>query len=669
MKALSSKNIFLLLFISLTFVFSCTRTIDQKSVVVNLEGEDWGVLFDPSSEILNNEFNFNSLELTSVPGNLRNLNRSYRGPIWLRKSFEVTKEQHDTSLAVQLGRTYQNDEVFINGVLVGKNNSPFGQNPKEYSFGRPRIYPIPHNLILEGENVLVIKIDSDLSTSAGVISGPVRILTYQEAIEGLNYQSLVELIFVGFYLFIALFFFINFFKMRDKKEYKSFAILALIFSAFELSRNEARFFIGDYFTAFKLIEYGFLLVLPYAFIKFIQDFFEIKIFRLQLIYLGLQFLFILVFAIIPRPVFWYNFIGYWDIHLFLIVSYAIYLTIKKLKEEKRGAWIHLIALAYLFYAIVKEVAIERGYLNALSSLETSFLFYLLSMTLALRFQFLIMKRKLLSRFDRLKEADSLREKIFFYMDAMISQPLTIMKEKLQQFREVSEKSKEKAIIKELKNVHSSIDTIMDDIIELSRLEVMKEVPFKDQVNFVSFIHDVIPDEKITYSIKVHPETEIYNSLDLVNSIVIRLVDFPPFGEFSHNDLIITQDLKGNVHFRFLLFHSNPKVTYRLYNDLIANYETLTPNKVKWAIILEIVRLLDAKIDFKIIKKKYLKIDLGISAIAPLMQNKEINLNPSIPTSRLEPVKGKSNKEDWRVTIKRIYDKMKTIEIKFPKKKK
>ncbi|MDZ4724724.1 MAG: 7TM-DISM domain-containing protein [Leptospira sp.] len=650
-----------LIFISIFSSIQCTRHIDEKAVAISLEGDDWGILFDQGADILSPEFNINSLELTSVPGNFRNLNKNYRGPIWIRKSFDITKDQHDKTLAIQLGRIYQTDEVFINGVLVGKGNSPFGENPQDYSFGRPRIYPIPHNLLLEGENVLVVKIDSDLSTSAGIITAPIRVLTYEEAIEGQNYQSLVELIFVGFYLFIALFFFINYFKMPDKKEYFSFGILALIFSAFELSRNEARFFIGEYFTFFKLVEYGFLFIIPYGFIKFIQDFFELKPFRLQLIYLLFQSVFLLMFIIVPKPVFWYNFIGYWDIHLFFIVGYAIYLTFNKLKEKRRGAWIHLIALLYLFYAIIKEVSIERGYLNAVSSLETSFLVYLLLMTLALRFQFLIMKRKLQMRFDRLKEADSLREKIFFYMDAMISQPLTQMKEKLKAYREIKEKTKERVIIKEVVQIHDSIDSVMDDIIELSRLEVMKEVPFKDQVNFVSFINDVIPDEKITYSIKVHPETEIYNSLDLVNSIVVRLVDFPPFLEFSHNDLIITQDLKGNVHFRFLLFHSNPRVTNRLYNEMIENYQSLTPNKVKWAIIQEIVRLLDGKIDFKIIKKKYLKIDLGLKAIAPVEQK----VLPQIPDN----TKPKHEKEDWKLTLKKLWSKLKSIEIKLPNLKK
>lgn len=657
----------LILFCFCFISLNCSRTTDESTVVLKLDGEDWGIYFNDSADLLNPEFNPNNLDITSVPNNFRNLNKSYRGSIWIRKSFEITTEQHQKSLALQLGKVYQSDEVFVNGVLIGKNNSAFGKDPEEYSFGRPRIYPIPHDLLLEGENVLIIKIDSSLSTSAGIITGPIRIVTYEEAINGNLYDSLVELIFVGFYLFIALFFFINFFNLRENKEYLSFSVLALIFSGYELCKNEVRFLIFNHFAILKFLEYSFLLILPYGFIKFIQDFFELKPFKYQRIYLFFQFFFILVFLIIQNPVFWYNFIGYWDIHLLAVIGYAIYVTILKFREQKRGSTIHLLALVYLLYSILKEILIERGYLNSPSSLETSFLVYLILMTLALRFQFLMMKRKLQNRYDRLKEADSLREKIFFYMDAMISGPLKLMKDKLSEYRESTQKTKDKNLVKEVIEVQSSIDNVMDDIIELSRLEVLKEVPFKEQVNFVSFINDVIPEDDITYSIKVNPETEILNSLDLINSVVVRLVDFPPFKEFNHNDLIITQDLKGNVHFRFLLFHSNSKVAQKLYNELSENYNQLTPIKVKWAIILEIVRLLGAKIDFKIIKKKYLKIDLGISAIVPVSELQPIKDSTSVGIQN--QTSKKSEKEDWRVTLKRIWKFLKETEIKIPNFKK
>ncbi|MCZ8344696.1 MAG: 7TM-DISM domain-containing protein [Leptospira sp.] len=654
----------LLLSFTLLLCFQCSRITDESTIVLKLDGEDWGVLFDESAQILSPEFNANNLEVTKVPGNFRNINRSYRGSIWIRKNFEITTEQHQKSLALQLGRIYQSDEVYVNGVLIGKNNSAFGEEPDDYAFGRPRIYPIPHDLLLEGENVLIIRIQSNLTTSAGIITGPVRIVTYEEAINGNLYDSLVELIFVGFYLFIALFFFINYFKLRDKKEYLSFSILALGFSAFELSRNEIRFFIWNNFAFFKFLEYGFLFLLPYGFIKFIQNFFDLKQFKYQNIYLYSHAVFLVIFAIVAKPEFWYNFIGYWDLHLFIVIGYAIYVTFYKLRDSVRGSLIHFLALIYLLYSILKEVMIERGYLNADSSLEKSFLMYLVLMTLALRFQFLMMKRKLLGRFDRLKEADSLREKIFFYMDAMISGPLREMKEKLFEYRESLTKSKDKKLVKEVEAIQSSIENVMDDIIELSRLEVLKEVPFKDKVNFISFIKDVIPEDDITYSIKVHPETEIYNSLDLINSVVVRLVDFPPFREFTHNDLIITQDLKGNVHFRFLLFHTNPKLTLRLFNELTENESALTATKVKWTIILEIVRLLQAKLDFKVIKKKYLKIDLGIAAIVPVSEMVKIHEPTPILNDKI--IHRKVEKEDWKITLVKLWKKFKETEVKLPK---
>lgn len=402
---MKSSQIFRLFIFSLFFIsLHCSRKADENTVVLRLDGEDWGIYFNDNADLLNPEFNPNNLDIIPVPNNFRNLNKSYKGSIWVRKSFEITTEQHQKSLALQLGKVYQSDEVFINGVLIGKNNSAFGKEPEEFAFGRPRIYPIPHDLLLEGENVLIIKIDSSLSTSAGIITGPIRIVTYEEAINGNLYDSLVELIFVGFYLFIALFFFINFFNLRENKEYLSFSILALIFSGYELCKNEVRFLIFNHFAILKFLEYSFLLILPYGFIKFVQDFFELKPFKYQKFYLFFQFFFIITFLIIQNPVFWYNFIGYWDIHLIGVIGYAIYVTLIKFREQKRGSTIHLLALVYLLYSILKEILIERGYLNSPSSLETSFLVYLILMTLALRFQFLMMKRKLQNRYERLKEA-------------------------------------------------------------------------------------------------------------------------------------------------------------------------------------------------------------------------------------------------------------------------
>jgi hypothetical protein len=226
------------------------------------------------------------------------------------------------------------------------------------------------------------------------------------------------------------------------------------------------------------------------------------------------------------------------------------------------------------------------------------------------------------------------------MELMISKPLKFMHGIVAELDGIKDQQLKKNKIQEIESIQGELQPLMDDIIELSRLEVMKEVPFKAAVPFVDFIKEVIPNESITFSIKVDPDTLIENSLELINSIVIRLIDFPSIQEFTHNDLIITQDLRGNVHFRFLLFHSNPKVAVHVYNDLINHIQLEDTNSIKWQIIRQIARLLEGKLELKIIKRKYLRIDLGLNAI-------------STPQSKLTPVNDQPIREEKSKEKKRL----------------
>jgi hypothetical protein len=89
------------------------------------------------------------------------------------------------------------------------------------------------------------------------------------------------------------------------------------------------------------------------------------------------------------------------------------------------------------------------------------------------------------------------------------------------------------------------------------------------------------------------------------------------------------------------------------------------NSIKWQIIKQIARLLEAKLELKIIKRKYLRIDLGLTAI-------------QAPASELTPIKETKNKvfknktsksdkpkQDWKDELRTIYT---NIRSKLSKKK-
>jgi hypothetical protein len=231
-----------------------------------------------------------------------------------------------------------------------------------------------------------------------------------------------------------------------------------------------------------------------------------------------------------------------------------------------------------------------------------------------------LKIKIQNRFEQLTEIDQLREKIFLYMDRILSPSID---ESILTTRALKNNNNPQAVKESLSKIQVIYDEMqysLDDILELSRLEVMAEPLSKETVDFVDFIRTILAMANVTYTIKVDDKFQIHNSLDLINSLIIRLIDFTGFKDISSIDLIVTSDLKNHLHFRFMLYSLDHKKTQKLYKQL--NDFTVGGNihSVRWAIIKEILRLLDGHLEMKLINKKYVRIDFELQAL-PLEQEK------------------------------------------------
>lgn len=331
----------------------------------------------------------------------------------------------------------------------------------------------------------------------------------------------------------------------------------------------------------------------------------------------------------------------WVINIILILGYSLYISIQKVKEKDRDAIIYSIALVYFIYSVIKEIFLERGYIQGHSSIEASVLFYILLVTAALRLRFIVLKIKIQNRFEQLKEIDQLREKIFLYMDRILSPSID---ESILITRALKNNNNAQAVaesIPKIQAIYSEMQNSLDDILELSRLEVMAEPLSKETVDFVDFIRTILAMADVTYTIKVDDKFQIHNSLDLINSLIIRLIDFTGFKDISSIDLIVTSDLKNHLHFRFMLYSVDHKKTQKLYKQLNDFTVGGNINSVRWAIINEILRLLDGHLEMRLINKKYVRIDFELQAL-PLEEEKvarpkfefkmpKLKLNIKLPT--------------------------------------
>ncbi len=133
--------------------------------------------------------------------------------------------------------------------------------------------------------------------------------------------------------------------------------------------------------------------------------------------------------------------------------------------------------------------------------------------------------------------------------------------------------------------------------------------------------------------------------------MIRIIDFSGFKSFTSKDLIVTSDLKNQMHFRFMFYQSDLRATHQLYRKMLSNsiQDILT---IRWAIIREIMRLLEGKLEMSLINRKYLRVDFELKAL-PL----EVSTTEQIALPAAEPF------------YKKLKWKMPEIKIKFPKFKK
>lgn len=648
------KIIFIVLVIS-----SCGQSPDEFSKQgIDLSSGEWSIRFDNKKEYMNPEFNHSKWKKINLPKNLKTINRSYEKNYWLRKTFSLDRENIRGNLALYLGRVYTDDRVYINGILIGLNGSSAREKKvRKYNFDRSRIYRIQPNILLPGENTIAIRLSSDSMINSGIVSFPITIINYGMAYQYLYQQATNESIFAGIYLFIGIFFLINFIKMREFKEYLSFSLLIICFAMYQITRNEIRFLLYDSFTIFKFLEYFLLLNIPYLYMLYFSHFLKIERSKYLKYYGIFNLLLLSIFFIFKNPVMWHNIIIIWSFHLFILVAYSLYISFVKMKESVdssltkffknlfmffkgsyRGTLIFFLSISYFFYSICKEILIEMGIVQSISTVDTAFLVIIFSSTVALRMRFIGLKINILKRYEQLQEVDKFRARLFFYMDKIMTSSITETKTLLHGMATGQEN---KSALNRIKKDFTQIQQSMDDILELSRLEVTGEMLYIERVNFVDYIRIVIPEGQITYTIKVDPRYEIENNLELINSLIIRLIDFSGFKDFENIDLIITNDLNNKIHFRFMLYHKNQSVILKLYKELLdINKENI--QSIRWAIINENLRLLGGNIEIGLLNKKYLRVDIDLDAM-PLPNEEPKKINKPATELTLQTESGKKIK--------------------------
>lgn len=143
---------------------------------LDLEGE-YRMILEDDMAYKEPDFDDSSWDVTTVPTEDGHEGKydDYNGYGWFRRSFTLPAEADGLNLVLSAGYIDDADEIYLNGVLVGKSGQ-FPPDSDSQWFER-RLYPVPSEALRYGqENVLAARIN-DFSGGGGWYKGPVGLFS------------------------------------------------------------------------------------------------------------------------------------------------------------------------------------------------------------------------------------------------------------------------------------------------------------------------------------------------------------------------------------------------------------------------------------------------------------------------------------------------------------
>jgi hypothetical protein len=534
-----------------------------------------------------------------IPVNFDEIISTKSKVLWLRKELQLDK---NNSYSLIIYRVNGQVEVYFNEKLI-----KIGPNFLQSTL----MVPLPMNLYQDGLNIIAIKFYYKSFVANG-IHGPIVLLPTSKAIENYYYENFKSITNSVFFLGIGFFLFSLFLRFKDQTYYFYLSLFYLLLGFSSLLTINIILEEMPLSRIFYSLSMGIPILLPVFFLRFFSIYFNRPV-LLKNFDLYLSFLLFLVSIISGffNPAFSQIFNLLWILVFVIVFVYAIYIILLNLMERISFRNIlSLVFLVYLFFVSFNSL-INWNYFK-----EERFLYHfdvtivLLIPAFLIIWEIIELQKDIEKKEGQFQSFDILQTKLFSYI-------LTALKIPLKELIDALSKSQPKDLApNQIKSIVFNIEDLeknLNDILELSRLEVLEEPESYVEINVKDFLEAVLSKSNISSTIHVDPQLMLKTSLELVNSLLIRLIDFPGFGSFQHIDLIILSDDEDNIYFKFFLCNKNEKVLKRIYNILREKLPDQEGLWIQWKIIKETIRILGGKLKLKLYSKKYLYIEFILKA--------------------------------------------------------
>ncbi|MCB1304051.1 MAG: sensor histidine kinase [Leptospiraceae bacterium] len=188
--------------------------------------------------------------------------QNYRGDLWLRCRIVLSGGSPPEHAALFLGRVRDSDQVYFNGIPIGRTGT---LEPFEPDLESTRIYAIPYGLWQE-DNILAIHLRGTTSGS-GILGNP-RIADHGTLLTENMLSTRVAAGFSFLFLFLSLYFFTFVIFTSRKKENLFLGLFTLSLGFYHLIRSGYRYVIFEHFVFSYQVELICLFLLPILFLNF-----------------------------------------------------------------------------------------------------------------------------------------------------------------------------------------------------------------------------------------------------------------------------------------------------------------------------------------------------------------------------------------------------------------
>ena len=534
-----------------------------------------------------------------IPVNFDEIISTKSNVLWLRKELQLDK---NNSYSLIIYRVNGQVEVYFNEKLI-----KIGPNFLQSTL----MVPLPMNLYQDGLNIIAIKFYYKSFVANG-IHGPIVLLPTSKAIENYYYENFKSITNSVFFLGIGFFLFSLFLRFKDQTYYFYLSLFYLLLGFSSLLTINIILEEMPLSRIFYSLSMGIPILLPVFFLRFFSIYFNRPILLKNFgLYLSFLLFFVSIISGFFNPAFAQIFNLLWILVFVIVFVYAIYIILLNLTERISFRNIlSLVFLVYLFFVSFNSL-INWNYFK-----EERFLYHfdvtivLLIPAFLIIWEIIELQKDIEKKEGQFQSFDILQTKLFSYI-------LTALKIPLKELIDALSKSQPKDLTpNQTKSIVFDIEDLekdLNDILELSRLEVLEEPESYVEINVKDFLEAVLSKSNISSTIHVDPQLMLKTSLELVNSLLIRLIDFPGFGSFQHIDLVILSDDEDNIYFKFFLFNKNEKLLKRIYNILREKLPDQEGLWIQWKIIKETIRILGGKLKLKLYSKKYLYIEFILKA--------------------------------------------------------